>query len=124
MSQRKGSSGSVALRISEVLTIAPSATDKASTTLSAVTLPPIRIGRRTPDSRVRRIRESDSGKLRPVTISRYTERSAVVSSGLAEGERLVLAGVHTVYEGEQVAPVKPLFTDEDAASAAVLASAP
>jgi membrane fusion protein, multidrug efflux system len=63
-------------------------------------------------------------ELRPVTLSSYAERSATVSGGLAEGETVVLAGVHTVYEGERVVPVKPLFTDDDRPSAAVLASAP
>ncbi len=59
-----------------------------------------------------------------MTISRYAERSATVGSGLAEGETVVLAGVHTVYEGERVVAVKPLFTDDDTASAAAPASAP
>jgi hypothetical protein len=60
------------------------------------------------------IRARDSTlELRPVTVHSYAERSAIVSGGLAEGESLVLAGVHTVYAGERVKPVKPLFTDEE-----------
>jgi membrane fusion protein, multidrug efflux system len=66
------------------------------------------------------VRAHDSTlELRPVTISSYAERSATVSSGLADGETVVLAGVHTVYDGERVTPVKPLFTDEDVSTAAV-----
>ncbi len=60
--------------------------------------------------------------LQPVTVLRYTERSVIVSGGLKEGDTVVVAGVHTVFEGEHVTPVKPLFA-EDAALPAV-ASAP
>ena len=67
------------------------------------------------------VRAHDSTlELRPVAISSYAERSATVSSGLADGETVVLAGVHTVYEGERVVPVRPLFTDEDVPTAAVV----
>jgi len=59
------------------------------------------------------IRDGDSTlELRPVTVRTYTERSAVVTSGLAEGENLVLAGVHTVFAGQHVRAVKPLFADD------------
>jgi multidrug efflux system membrane fusion protein len=54
-------------------------------------------------------------QLRPVMVQSYTERFALVSGGLTEGETLVLAGVHTVFAGQHVAVVKPLFTDEGAA---------
>src|SRR5882757_1673261 len=41
------------------------------------------------------IRAGDSTlELRPVTVRTYTERGVVVTSGLAEGDSLVLAGVH------------------------------
>jgi multidrug efflux system membrane fusion protein len=59
------------------------------------------------------IRAGDSTlELRPVTVRTYTERSAVVTSGLVEGENLVLAGVHTVFAGQHVRAVKPLFADD------------
>jgi len=59
------------------------------------------------------IRDGDSTlELRPVTVRTYTERSAVVTSGLVEGESLVLAGVHTVFAGQHVRGVKPLFADD------------
>jgi RND family efflux transporter MFP subunit len=70
------------------------------------------------------IKAADSTlQLRPVSIARYTERSAVISAGLAEGDIVVQAGVHTVFDGETVTAVKPLFAD-DAAPTATLASAP
>jgi RND family efflux transporter MFP subunit len=64
------------------------------------------------------IRANDSTlELRPVTVRTYTERSAVVTSGLAEGDSLVLAGVHTVFAGQHVRAVKPLFADDGAGAA-------
>jgi membrane fusion protein, multidrug efflux system len=64
------------------------------------------------------IRGGDSTlELRPVTVRTYTERAAVVTSGLAEGDSLVLAGVHTVFAGQHVRAVKPLFADDGADAA-------
>jgi multidrug efflux system membrane fusion protein len=64
------------------------------------------------------IRGGDSTlELRPVTVRTYTERAAVVTSGLAEGDSLVLAGVHTVFAGQHVRAVKPLFADDGAGGA-------
>ncbi|MGC1523191.1 MAG: efflux RND transporter periplasmic adaptor subunit [Steroidobacteraceae bacterium] len=59
------------------------------------------------------IRSKDSTlELRAVTVDRYAERSAAITGGLKDGDRVVLAGVHTVYAGELVNPVKPLFDGE------------
>jgi multidrug efflux system membrane fusion protein len=59
------------------------------------------------------IRPADSTlELRPVTVGSYGERSTLVTAGLSEGDTVVLAGVHTVYAGQHVSPVKPLFEDE------------
>ena len=59
------------------------------------------------------IRASDSTlELRRVTVSRYSERTTTVTDGIKDGEQLVLAGVHTVYAGQHVKPVKPLFSGE------------
>jgi multidrug efflux system membrane fusion protein len=58
------------------------------------------------------IRPDSTLELRAVTVDRYTERGAAVSSGLKDGEQVVLAGVHTVYAGEFVKPIKPLFDGE------------
>jgi RND family efflux transporter MFP subunit len=48
-------------------------------------------------------------QLRPVKVSSYTDHTSVVTAGLNDGEVVVLAGVHTVYTGQHVKPVRPLF---------------
>jgi multidrug efflux system membrane fusion protein len=58
------------------------------------------------------IRPDSTLELRAVTVDRYTERSAAVSNGLKDGDQVVQAGVHTVYAGELVKPIKPLFDGE------------
>jgi membrane fusion protein, multidrug efflux system len=50
--------------------------------------------------------------LRAVTVRSYSDHSTVVTSGLKDGETVVLAGVHTVYAGERVATVRPLFDEQ------------
>jgi len=57
--------------------------------------------------------------LRPVTVQSYRERSVILSGGLRDGERIVAAGVHTVFAGERVTPFANTFdADEPAAAAA------
>jgi membrane fusion protein, multidrug efflux system len=57
------------------------------------------------------VRSQDSTlELRAVTTSRYEDQTATVSHGLRDGERVVIGGVHTVYAGEAVRPVAPLFS--------------
>jgi RND family efflux transporter MFP subunit len=51
-------------------------------------------------------------ELRPVTVRSYSDHSSVVTGGLKEGDTVLLAGVHMVYAGERVAPVRPLFDTE------------
>jgi membrane fusion protein, multidrug efflux system len=51
-------------------------------------------------------------QLRPVKVSTYTDHATVVTAGLSDGDVVVLAGVHTVYVGEHVRPVRPLFDGE------------
>lgn len=59
------------------------------------------------------IRPNDSTlELRPVTVRSYGERSSLVAAGLKDGDNVVLAGVHTVYAGQRVTQVKPLFNGE------------
>jgi multidrug efflux system membrane fusion protein len=59
------------------------------------------------------IRPADSTlELRPVTVGSYGERSTLVTAGLRDGDTVVLAGVHTIYAGQHVKPVKPLFDGE------------
>jgi RND family efflux transporter MFP subunit len=52
---------------------------------------------------------SSTLQLRPVKVGSYSERATLITNGLHEGDMVVLAGVHTVYAGERVAPVRPLF---------------
>ncbi len=60
------------------------------------------------------IRSSDSTlELRPVSVLGYGERTAYIDRGLREGDSIVAAGVHTVYAGERVMLVKPLFAAGD-----------
>lgn len=47
--------------------------------------------------------------LRPVTVSRFQERSVTLAGGLREGDRVVAAGVHTVFAGERVRPATAVF---------------
>ena len=50
-------------------------------------------------------------ELRPVAVSVYTDHSTIVTKGLQDGDTVVLAGVHTVFAGEHVTAVRPLFDD-------------
>ncbi|MCC8391618.1 efflux RND transporter periplasmic adaptor subunit [Paraburkholderia sp. MMS20-SJTR3] len=51
-------------------------------------------------------------ELRPVTVTRFYERTIVVSEGLKDGESVVLQGVHTVSAGEKVRPIAPLHPED------------
>jgi len=64
------------------------------------------------------IRPGDSTlELRPVTVGSYGESAVLVTGGLKDNENIVLAGVHTVYAGQQVKSVKPLFDGESEVAA-------
>jgi multidrug efflux system membrane fusion protein len=56
---------------------------------------------------------SSTLQLRPVKVGRYSDRATLITAGLHEGDMVVLAGVHTVYAGQRVKPVRPLFDGED-----------
>ena len=56
---------------------------------------------------------SSTLQLRPVKVGRYSDRSTLITAGLHEGDVVVLAGAHTVYAGQPVRPVKPLFDGQD-----------
>ena len=106
-------------------TLAPAARTTAQVDAPTFVIPATAIFHRGRNPAVWIVRAHDSTlELRSVTISSYAERTATVSSGLADGETVVLAGVHTVYDGERVMPVKPLFTDEDVQATAAVASVP
>ncbi len=53
-----------------------------------------------------------------MTVRSYGERSTLVTAGLRDGDNVVLAGVHTVYAGQRVKPIKPLFADEEGGASA------
>ncbi|WP_033356017.1 efflux RND transporter periplasmic adaptor subunit [Burkholderia ubonensis] len=55
---------------------------------------------------------SDTLELRPVTVGRYDERTITVTSGLADEERVVMQGVHTVSAGQHVRVVPPLHAED------------
>jgi membrane fusion protein, multidrug efflux system len=56
--------------------------------------------------------------LRPVTVASYRDRLVILTGGVRDGERIVAAGVHTVFAGERVTPfVSPFDADEPAAPA-------
>jgi membrane fusion protein, multidrug efflux system len=74
------------------------------------TVPATAIFHRGRDPAVWVIRPNDSIlELRPVAVTSYRERSATVTGGLKDGDNVVLAGVHTVYAGQHVKQVRPLF---------------
>ena len=102
--------------------LAPAARAAAAVAAPTFVIPATALFHRGKDPAVWIVKPHDSSlELRAVTVVNYTERSATVNAGLVDGDTVVQAGVHTVYEGEHVAPVKPLFADEGAAA---VASAP
>ncbi|MEM5421044.1 MULTISPECIES: efflux RND transporter periplasmic adaptor subunit [Paraburkholderia] len=57
-------------------------------------------------------KDSDTLELRPVTIDRFDERTVSIASGLHDGDRVVLQGVHAVSSGEHVQVVPPLRQED------------
>ena len=55
---------------------------------------------------------SDTLELRQVTIERYDEHTVSFSSGLHDGDRVVLQGVHAVSSGQHVQVVPPLHSED------------
>jgi RND family efflux transporter MFP subunit len=91
-----------------------SAPTSAAADAALFKIPATAVFHRGKDPAVWIIRPSDSSlELRPVTVRSYTERGALVSAGLQRGDTVVLAGVHTVYAGQRVKVIKPLFADDD-----------
>jgi multidrug efflux system membrane fusion protein len=72
-------------------------------------VPATAIFHRGPDPAVWVIRPNATLELRPVAVAGYRERSVAVTGGLRDGDNVVLAGVHTVYAGQHVKQVRPLF---------------
>jgi len=48
------------------------------------------------------VNANETVSLRPVTMGRYLDESVLIESGLAAGERIVVAGVHKLAEGERI----------------------
>jgi len=55
---------------------------------------------------------TSSLELRPVSVSSYGDHTTVITGGLHDGETMVVAGVHTVFAGQHVTAVRPLFDEE------------
>jgi len=86
---------------------------QASAGADPVTVPAAAIFHRGKDPAVWVVRSQDSTlELRPVTVARYGDRDAVITTGLRDGETVVAAGAHTVYEGERVGVTRPLFAED------------
>jgi len=91
-------------------TLAPLASAGSPTDPQTFTLPATAIFHKGNSPAVWVVGSSDSSlELRAVTVRTYTDHSAIIASGLKDGESVVLAGVHTVHAGERVRPVRPLF---------------
>jgi RND family efflux transporter MFP subunit len=95
--------------------LAPTAAGNAASLPPTFKVPATAIFHRGKDPAIWVIRSNDSTlELRPVTVGSYGEHGTLVTSGLKDGDTVVLAGVHTVYAGQQVKPVRPLFDGDGA----------
>jgi multidrug efflux system membrane fusion protein len=93
--------------------IAPLAAHAAGADAHTFKVPATALFHRGKEPAVWVIRAADSSlELRSVTVRSYAERSVVITRGLNDGDVVVQAGVHTVYEGEHVKDVRPLFESE------------
>ena len=54
---------------------------------------------------------TSSLELRPVTVRSYGDHTTVITGSLKDGETVVVAGVHTVFAGQHVTAVRPLFDE-------------
>jgi membrane fusion protein, multidrug efflux system len=92
----------------------PGAATPGAATAGVFEIPATAVFHQGENSAVWTIRPSDSTLvLRPVNVRGYGERTAYVDRGLRDGDSIVAAGVHTVYAGEHVTPVKQLFAADD-----------
>ncbi len=55
---------------------------------------------------------TDTLELRPVTVQRYDERTVSIASGLHDGDRVIVQGVHAVSVGQHVHVVAPLHGED------------
>jgi len=115
--QMTGSVESVRLGMTGDATLLPAAAGAGSgaglSSATAYTLPATAIFHQDNHPAVWVVTGNDSTlQLRAVQVSSYTDHTSVVTAGLNEGDVVVLAGVHTVYAGQHVKPVRPLFDGE------------
>lgn len=85
-----------------------------------ITVPATAIFHRGKEPAVWVVRAQDSTlELRPVTVAHYGESEVEVTGGLKDGEVVVAAGAHTVYESERVSVTQPMFAaDSDTPASA------
>jgi multidrug efflux system membrane fusion protein len=113
------SAAAVRLGMTGDATLSPAAAAGSPADVPNFPVPATAIFHQGKDPAVWVIRPADSTlELRPVAVARYTERTAVVIGGLRDGDNVVLAGVHTVYAGQHVKAVRPLFDGEGEADVA------
>jgi multidrug efflux pump subunit AcrA (membrane-fusion protein) len=94
----------------DVTPVTPLATSQAN---GSFTLPVTALFHQGRQPAVWVVRAADNAlELRPVTVTRYNERTIVISDGLKDGERVVLQGVHTVSAGEKVNVIAPLHPED------------
>lgn len=100
------------------------ARSQAGAEIDPITVPAASIFHRGKEPAVWVVRRQDSTlELRPVTVSRYGDRDVVITAGLKDGEVVLSAGAHTVFEGERVKVTEPLFAgDSDTAGSEQLAT--
>jgi multidrug efflux system membrane fusion protein len=111
---RLGMTGEARLAAADVSAGPNQGSDAASANGPVFKLPATAIFHRGSDPAVWVVRAKDSTlELRVVVAGRYDAQTATITSGLHDGERVVLAGVHTVFAGELVRPVAPLFAPRD-----------
>jgi RND family efflux transporter MFP subunit len=113
-------SGAIRLGMTGDAGLAPASRALPVSSAQTFTIPATALFHRGTEPAVWIVRGSDATlELRPVQVHSYRERSVLVS-GLQTGDLVVQAGVHTVYEGERVQSVKPLFAaSDDGANAGV-----
>jgi membrane fusion protein, multidrug efflux system len=93
-------------------TLAPLVTPAVGATNSTFTVPSTAIFHEGNSPAVWVVAANNLLELHRVTVRSFSGHSTVVGDGLKDGDVVVLAGVHTVYAGQQVTPVRPLFDGE------------
>ena len=93
-------------------TLEPLATPGVAAASSTFTVPSTAIFHQGNSPAVWVVGANNMLELRPVAVRSYSDHSTILGGGLKDGDVVVLAGVHTVYSGQHVTPVRPLFDGE------------